>query len=100
LLGQKQFKANQTIAHDDQVPLTDILPDFHTKRQDELDMLASLLYASHTSTIKQELQLERQQRFSNRTASQCLALAHIFSANQAIAQDDQVSLADILSGRT
>jgi hypothetical protein len=37
---------------DDQVPLTDILPDLHTKRQDELDMLASLLYASHTSTIK------------------------------------------------
>ena len=88
------------MTHDDQVPLTDILPDLHTKRQDELDMLASLLYASHTSTIKQEIQLERQQRFSNRTASQCLALAHIFSANQAIAQDDQVSLADILSGRT
>jgi hypothetical protein len=46
------FSANHTIAQDDQVSLADIMPDLHTKRQDELELLASLLYASHTSTIK------------------------------------------------
>ena len=46
------FFANQTIAQGGQVSLHDIMPDLHTKRQDELELLASLLYASHTSTIK------------------------------------------------
>jgi hypothetical protein len=28
------------------------MPDLHTKREDELEMLASLLYASTTTTIR------------------------------------------------
>ena len=46
------FLANQTLAQDDQVSLHDIMPDLHTKRDDELEMLASLLYASTTTTIR------------------------------------------------
>jgi hypothetical protein len=46
------FFANQTLAQDDQVSLHNIMPDLHTKREDELEMLASLLYASTTTTIR------------------------------------------------
>ena len=46
------FFANQTIAQADRVSLHNIMPDLHTKRDDELEMLASLLYASTTTTIR------------------------------------------------
>jgi hypothetical protein len=45
------YTANQTLDDDARVSLDGIMPDLHTKRQDELELLGSLFYASQTSSI-------------------------------------------------